>query len=193
MVSGGVPKAMVSYLGKWDGLFARLLCAYHVIAYAAEGMEPPTMVDEGCAASVCGLMKGLLLRHGLIFYEQIIAQSDRCQHAKWIAGYVLTRGVSQIRVSDVAAQYHEWRSLDAGTKSEAFNILMECDWIRPDPTGNVDRASRMPKRYIVNPMAAGLFAEQAAKEIQARKAARELLAENISDHIDQQTNFNEKH
>ena len=67
-----------AWLGKWDGLYARLLLLYHVIECATMGKYPTErQVDAHTADKVERLMCGVLLHHAIHFYAEIIDANER--------------------------------------------------------------------------------------------------------------------
>ncbi|HKO88759.1 MAG TPA: DUF3987 domain-containing protein [Burkholderiales bacterium] len=169
------PKKMLGYLGKWEGLFARLLCTYHVVNCVGQNVRPTPTIDESVAMNVCELMECLLLPHAMEFYDNVVHQSERSQHYRWIASFILAYKLAELPVRDVLRNYKGFSHIDDNTKRGAWVYLEDAGWIRPSGFARTNKRSGIPTRWDVNPEVHKMFAARAAIELRSRQAAMESI------------------
>lgn len=171
-----LPSGLRSHLGKWSGLFARLLLVYHAIE--CHGMRVhPVQADVGgqCAERVEALMRGFLLPHALAYYTDILGASGELEHARWVAGYILSRGLSDIANRDLVQAYKQWRGMDDWRRQRVMQVLEDMGWVRPVATE--DRPSRRgATSWLVNPTVHELFCAKAELEADRRQRLRDEVA-----------------
>jgi hypothetical protein len=167
---------LLGYLGKWDGLFARLLCTYHVVQYTANGNRPAQYIDEATATRVVLFMEQLLLPHAEEFYETVLATSQRRSIARWIAGMVLAKKMPTVGTRDVTVACHPYRDApDDHVRRGAWGALQDAEWVRPSPTARMNRHTGIATQWEVNPLVHELFAERAKIEVKERAAKRAAI------------------
>lgn len=160
--------AMRGALAKWDGLYARLLLIYHLV----ECSDAPSLVSGDTARRVARLMVLYLLPQTARLYAELVGDGHS-QHAKWIAGYILARGLDHISARDVGRAYRELRD-DTAAISAAMETLTLASWVTP---ANDHRPGSPLRRWRVSPAVHRTFAVRAVKEREERAAKRQLIAE----------------
>ena len=171
-----LPGGLRSHLGKWPGLFARLLLTYHAIECAAKSMHPcDALVSEQTAAQVDRLMRRFLLPHALAYYSDILGASSDLEHARWVAGYVLSRNVTRLAARDLMQAYRAWRGLDDWRRQRVMGVLEDSGWLVT--VGEEKHNKRGASAWVVNPRAHVEFAAKAAQESERRARLREEIAE----------------
>lgn len=173
---GALPGGLRSHLGKWSGLFARLLLTYHAIECAADGVYPTSRkVAEHTAHQVDQLMRRFLLPHALAYYSDILGANTELEHARWIGGYALSRGVTTLTNRDLMQSYKAWRGMDDWKRQRVMQVLEDMGWLVP--MADEDRQSkRGASVWIVNPRCHRVFAEKAIFEAERREKLREEVA-----------------
>lgn len=170
-----LPGGLRSHLGKWSGLFARLLLIYHAIECHGAQVHPGTrLVTRACAEQVELLMRGFLLPHALAYYTDILGASSELEHARWIASYALSRGMSEIQNRDLMQAYKQWRGMDDWRRQRVMQLLEDMGWCSPISTEGSSR--RTAHAWAINPVVHELFAERAAEEAERRGRLREEIA-----------------
>ncbi len=171
-----LPGGLRSHLGKWSGLFARLLLTFHAIDCAAAQVHP-------CAAQVSGeaaqrverLMRKFLLPHALAYYTDVLGASGDMEHVRWIAGYILSRECVAISNRDLIQQYRNWRGMTDFQRTRIMQSLEDASWIVPV---DEDRTSRRgATSWVVNGRVHQKFAELAQLERDRREKIRSELDE----------------
>ena len=114
-------------------------------------------------------MRELLFPH-LIRAEALMFSSVMTGHARWIAGYILSRSLVRLSLRDVVQAYHALR--DPEHRRELLDVmdsLVTMEWLKPEPSPNPARPSSM---WLVNPAVHTSFAARAAQERERREQAR---------------------
>lgn len=169
-------------LGKWPGLFARLALLFHLIDYADPELqgglarEPQLVVPAGTAERVAGYMRDVLLPH-LLRAEALMFASTLTGHARWIAGFILTKACKRLALRDVVQAYHPLRAPEQRRELlEVMESLVAMGWLRAEPHAN---PARGPSAWLVNPAVHTRFAARAEAERAERAAAQEDLGERL--------------
>lgn len=173
-----VPHSMIAYLGKWEGLFARLLLTYHMINYVGNGAKTRPIVDDDTAMRVCQLMEQCLLPHALEFYGNVLSGNEAVRHAQWIAGYILSRDLTELATRDITQGYREYYRLEGAKQLLVWSMLENAGWLRP--IGRVNRTTRIATRWEVNPVVHQVYADQAKRERIQREATKKLIEETVA-------------
>jgi Protein of unknown function (DUF3987) len=165
-----------SALGKWPGLFARLTLTFHLIQLAdarASGERPISdVVQPKTARPAAAYMRDILLPH-LLRADALMFATEQTGHARWIAGYILAKGLAEITVRDVVRAYGALRAPER--RRDLLDVLASLEpvgWIRPTTSTN-------PTHWTVNPRVHELFAKQA----QAARATREETKRRIAEAV----------
>ena len=170
-----------SALDKWPGLFARVALTFHIVELADANLRgddlPPMMVlPEATARRAASFLRDIVLPH-LLRADRLMFATLQTGHARWIAGFILTRGGNWVTLRDVVQAYGILRAPEARRELlEVMESLVTTGWLRPEFQAN---PSRPPAAWAVNPAVHLVFAERATREQersrQAQDAMRELL------------------
>jgi hypothetical protein len=165
-----------AWLGKWDGLFARLLLVYHVIECSTDGVYPSTVEVTGeTADQVERLLCGVLLHHAMHFYAEIIDANERQEHVRQLARLILAKGFERITKRDITLLWKASRRLEWWELRQVIDALCTMDWLLPDMEA-LDTDGK-PRAWFVNAAVHTMFSEAAQREQARRKAATETLRE----------------
>lgn len=168
---------IVAWLGKWTGLFARLLLTYHVIECSIDSIYPSAQdVSEATALQVERLMCDVLLRHAIYFYNEVIDQHERHENVRQLARLILAKQLTRITKRDLTLYWKASRKLGEWDVRAVMETLATMAWLAPD-IASVDVLDGKPRAWIVNPLVHDLFAKQAESEMARRQAATELIRE----------------
>lgn len=167
-----LPGGLRSHLGKWSGLFARLLLVFHAVECAGESIHPVQRdVSQKCAERVERLMRRFLLPHALAYYTDILGSNSDLDHARWVAGYILSRGLQTITNRDLVQAYKQWRGMDDWRRTRVMQVLEDMAWL--SPLGEEDKRSRRAATsWAINPEVHDLFALRAEEEAERRARVR---------------------
>lgn len=167
-------KYLTAALGKWSGLFARLLLVYHACDVAGTSQHPAgKKVSAKSAQKVADLMMSALLPHAMRFYQGLDTTQD---NAREIAALLLARQWDRFTVKrDLNRHMSKARKLKPWELDEALERLEAFSWIAPD-MGKVNERGK-PVAYLVNPAIHTKYAAQADKERQRRAEVVELMRE----------------
>ena len=173
---GALPSGLRSHLGKWSGLFARLLLVFHAIECAGRGEHPQSVVAGAeVAARVDRFMRRFLLPHALAYYTDVLGASSDLEHVRWVAGHVLSKGLTAINNRELTQAYKAWRGLDDWRRARVMALLEDMGWIVAIPDdGKTGR--RGAQHWAVNPAVHGVFARKAKEEGRRRDRIRAELA-----------------
>ena len=171
-----LPGGLRSHLGKWSGLFARLLLVYHAIECAAESIHPTQrQVSMQTAAQVDRLMRRFLLPHALAYYTDVLGSNGDLEHARWVAGHILSKGLTSISNRDLVQSYKQWRGMDDWRRQRVMQVLEDMAWVTP--MMEEGRASkRGATHWMVNANVHQAFASKAQDEAQRRDRIRAEIA-----------------
>lgn len=166
---------LTAALGKWSGLFARLLLVYHCLDSYQRGEYPTAYQVTGeTAEQVATLMWRILLPHSLKFYNAIDPLQDSSQD---LARLILAKGWRRFTVKrDFNQHWKASRRMKPWEISQTLERLEGFNWITPDLTTrpNIDGS---PTAYVVNPQVHILHAEQAEVERHRRAEVARAMAE----------------
>jgi hypothetical protein len=169
-------------LGKWPGLFARLTLLFHLID-AADGQrddappqQPDATIGEHVAARVAALMRDVLLPH-LLRAEALMFATAQTGHARWIAGYILSRESKRLALRDIVQAYHPLRAPEQRRElMDVLESLVAMGWLVPEPQANL---ARSPSAWLINPAIYEKFAARAEAERAARAEAVRAMGERL--------------
>jgi hypothetical protein len=170
-----LPGGLRSHLGKWSGLFARLLLIYHAIECTADRVHPcAERVSGATAARVDALMRRFLLPHALAYYTDVLGASSDLEHARWVAGHILSKRLDAISNRDLVQAYKQWRGLDDWRRQRVMQVLEDMGWLTPILEDGARR--RGATHWAVNPMVHEQFARKAEDETARRDKIRAEIA-----------------
>jgi hypothetical protein len=171
---GSLPGGLVSHLGKWSGLFARLTLLYHVIDCNSKFRHPSeVLVSEETAAKVDLLMRKFLLPHALAYYTDILGSASELEHARWIAGHILSKNLDVLQNRDLMLSYKQWRGLDDWKRQKVMQILQDNGWITP--LEDVRYNKRGAHTWVIVKSVHALFSEKAMSEASKRAKIRDEM------------------
>jgi putative DNA primase/helicase len=169
-----LPGGLKSHLGKWSGLFARLLLIYHAIECAALRRHPcMVQVTEDTAKRVDMLMRNYLLPHAMAYYTDILGAESDLEHARWIAGHILSKRLDVITQRDVLQAYKQWRGLDEWRRVRIMQSLEDMGWLTA--VGDDRRSRRGSHTWAVTTSVHQIFAEKAKRETATRDKVRQQI------------------
>lgn len=172
---GSLPGGLKSHLGKWPGLFARLLLTFHVIDCATRSVYPTAEQVSGATAErVETLMRKFLLPHALSYYTDILGSASDLEHVRWIAGYILAKEITVLRNRDLVSAYRQWRGMDQWRRQRVMKALEDYGWIAPQ--AETLSQQRQHSEFYVNPEVHQTFKNMAEDERRRRLKAREHIA-----------------
>lgn len=181
MEFGTLPGGLISHLGKWSGLFARLTLLFHAIECHALHVHPAARQVTGETASrVDLLMRKFLLPHALAYYTDILGAASELEHARGIAAYVLAKTLNVVTKRDLMQHYKPWRGLDDWKRQKIMQVLEDMGWLVPMDDARESRKGA--HTWAVVSSIHVKFADKAAHEAEKRARIREeIQAMKISD------------
>jgi hypothetical protein len=171
-----------SALGKWPGLFARMTLLFQLIDHAdalLRGVEPPDvmMVPEPVARRSAAYLRDVLLPH-LLRAEAVMFSSVQSGHARWIAGFILSREDGRLALRDVVRAYGPLKAPEQ--RHELLSVMQSLEtmgWLKAEPQEN---PAQPPTAWEVNPLVRKRFARRAAEERMARQQAKARIAATLA-------------
>jgi Protein of unknown function (DUF3987) len=177
MVSAFDHPHIQAWLGKWTGLFARLLLTYHVIECASMGKYPAEVKVSGeTAEKVERLMCDVLLHHAIHFYTEVIDAHERQENVRQLARTILAKGFQRITKRDLTLHWKTSRRLEGWEMRATIEALCNMAWLEPEES-STDPMDGKPRAWRVNPKVHEVFARQAEREAQRRREAMEVIRE----------------
>lgn len=168
-------------MGKWPGLFARILLTVHVCECAARKVHPTAEpVSPATAERVEKLMCAGLLHHAMHFYTELVDADDRHEHVRQLARLILARGWSTMSRRDLATGWKASRSLKDWELQSVIGTLCTYGWLEPESEA-IGHDGR-PNRWAVNPLVHEAFATRATIERDRRQAAVAAIREVRESH-----------
>ena len=174
-MTAGLMPPLVAALGKWPGLFGRLMCVSACIRAADAGMTtPPAVISLDIAEQAWRWLKELIWPHALQFYMGQADLGDETKSIRQFAEFILARELNgKIRPHWINSNWSHYRyTLKNSRARREFWIMAEqAGWVRA--VGTFDRnGGQLASEYEVNPLAFdGRFSDQI-------KQARNLLQRN---------------
>jgi hypothetical protein len=165
------------WLDKMPNEFGRLSLVFHFIdhygAAGAGGGTIPAIIGHDTAALARRYLTEFVYSHALTFYLKDLGASTMDEHALWIAGFVLARGLPAISSRDIYRVYPALKSPEKRSLIVATMRVLEMhDWVKP---AGLDRHG-VENRWTVNPAVHdGRFAEIAATERSRRDGVQERI------------------
>lgn len=168
-------KHLSAALGKWEGMFARLLLIYHAAECASLSIHPiERTVSEDSAHRVATLLWRVILPHTMAFYDGL---DPADQNARALAGLLLARGWARFTVKrDLHNHMLAWRKLRDWERDEVLDRLEAYGWISPEISARIGDRGR-PASYLVNTSVHERFTAFAERERERRAAVVEVMRE----------------
>nr|WP_244623437.1 DUF3987 domain-containing protein [Bradyrhizobium sp. MOS001] len=171
------------WLDKMPNEFGRLSLVFHFIEhYGASGAVadtlPAAVIGQGTAERARRYLTEFVYSHALTFYLKDLGASTMDEHALWVAGFVLARGLAAISSRDVYRVYPALKSPEKRSLIVATMRVLEMhDWVKP---AHIDRHG-VEDRWTVNPAVHdGRFAEIAATERRRRDGVQESIKQGAA-------------
>lgn len=164
-----------SWLGKTEGLSARLILTYHGIECADKKTHPNShYISAETASMVRDLWFNFLLPHAIAFYINIVGFSEIGKHVRKIAELCLTSETNEISNRDFLRGWIGWRHIKDWDQHTVIQQLIDQGWILPHPLARQTNKG-YPTRFLINPELATYYAERKAAEIERRELAAEAI------------------
>lgn len=162
-------------LGKWSGLYARLLLIWHCCDAHEQSIYPTNIqVSKNTADKVIKFMLTVLLPHMVKFYSALDPLEDITRE---LAKLILAKEWQRFTPKrDFNNYWKKSRTLKPWEIKTALERLEAFSWITPEYNATIDKDG-IAKAYIVNKEIHTLFTEQKAKEIERRKDVTETMQE----------------
>jgi hypothetical protein len=177
----GVSPAMRQWLDKMPNEFGRLALIFHFIEWhtSPEGVlsasNPPPLVSADTARRARRFLTEFAFPHALVFHQSVLGRSEYEEHAAWIGGYILARGLSVVSLRDIYKNYSPFKPAKArGDLPGIMQALESEDWLCPC---SMRQQAGRPTRWFVNPAVHEAFTAQAATERDARASAQTSIRE----------------
>lgn len=168
---------LASHIGKWEGLFLRLMLTMHFIENPA-GDTASIKVSERIAKMTEIFMFDLLLPHTVYFHEQL-DNSGGSPLVKEMTGnvakHILRNGWTEFTPGMLTEGAKAWRYKDETTKDHALTQLESFGWIKEAEVISAPgkRGRKATTRFLVNP---GVHSKFSKKATEIRKAFSEIAA-----------------
>lgn len=174
-----IPTAARQWIDKVPNEFGRFALVFHFIEHG-NGVRrltdeaPPEFISGDTAARVRRFLTEFAYPTARAFYEQLWVRPAEQTPAKWIAGYILARGIDKISVRDIYRAYPKLRPHERREAIPATMRALELSgWAkvwRKDAHG-------IPTMWSINPAVHdGRFAEVARREKERRENVRKKIA-----------------
>jgi hypothetical protein len=168
---------LVAWLGKWTGLFARLLLTYHVVDCASRRAHPSEhLIGEQLARQVERLMCDVLLHHAVHFYAEVIDQHERQENVRQLGRLIVAKRLTRLAKRDITLGWKASRKLEPWELRAVTDSLCTLGWLEPEP-GAIDSSDGKPRAWTVNPKVHAVFAEHGEREAARRREAHAMLRE----------------
>jgi hypothetical protein len=162
------PPRLCSHAGKWKGQFAR----YALVLHAMECVENGTftnIIEKETVAKVARLFETFLIPNAMLFFDGENVTNEPLEHAKWLAGWILSRSLTEVSRRDMQRSYRDVRN-DPGALRKATKLLEDFGWIAPKKTVRNETTA-----WHVNPQVHVLFQARAVEEARRRDETRRYL------------------
>jgi hypothetical protein len=151
----GVSGLLLSHVGKWPGLAARLALILELLWWAGhERPAPggPTMVSRRAALAAIGFVSGYVHPMARRVYGEAglpKIERDACTIARWLAREIRARDPDRVSTREIQRA----RLAGLGTASDVKAALPELEadgWVRPAPT-RVGQSGRPAGDWLIAP------------------------------------------
>ena len=134
-----LPAPLKEATSKWRGLLARLSLVFHCIEIAEArqaGQQPDAFAMRALQAATvqraCNFIMRVVVPSTFRFHTEIGSTGISETHARWVAGYLLSRKLESITARDVGRAYREIR----GNRAEivaTMDLLDHAGWVQQHP------------------------------------------------------------
>ncbi|GLR91305.1 bifunctional DNA primase/polymerase [Bradyrhizobium iriomotense] len=166
------------WLDKMPNEFGRLSLIFHFIEWYASDLSadigggPAEFISLGTAARARRYLTEFVYPHARTFYLKELGTSEVDEHALWIAGFVLSRGLKTIKTRDIYRSYPALRAQEQRSQiATTMRVLEMYDWVRP-----IKERKGVDDEWAINPAVHdGRFADTAELERSRRGNVRETI------------------
>jgi hypothetical protein len=178
----GAPPAFRQWLEKTINEFGRLALVFHFLEWHSSeegrlfGGPPPSLISLETARRARRYLSEFIYPHAQVFYRRILGSSPSEEHARWIAGYILSGELSSVSARDISRHYSQLK--DPKKRQElvhAMSLLETNDWVR-----SANWTNRGPTTWAVNPVVHLRYSARAELERNHRLATRQKIAQNAT-------------
>jgi Protein of unknown function (DUF3987) len=178
---GALP-AFRQWLEKTINEFGRLALVFHFLEWHSSddgslvGGAPPSLISLETARRARRYLSEFIYPHAQVFYRRILGSSPSEEHARWIAGYILSGELSSVSARDISRHYSQLK--DPKKRQElvhAMSSLETNDWVRP-----ANWTNRGATTWTVNPAVHLRYSARAELERNHRLATRQKIAQNAT-------------
>jgi hypothetical protein len=162
------PPRLCSHAGKWKGQFARYALVLHAMECVENGTFTNT-IEKKTVAKVGRLFEQFLIPNAMLFFDGENFMNEPLNHAKWLAGWILSRQLTEVSRRDMQRSYRDVRN-DPAALRKATRLLEDFGWIAPKHT-----VRNEPTSWHVNPQVHVLFQARAVEEARRREETRRYL------------------
>ena len=163
-----------SWLAKIESNFCRLLLTFHALNCAVEIPGKISKIIPGeTARQVERLVTDFLLPSASRFYSDLIG-SEFFGHAKWVAGYILSKKSERISFRDISRNYRALKDDRMGI-NRSMDLLELAGWV----TARQPKPGKATIHWEVNSRVHEVFAERAEEERERREIERKRIAEVV--------------
>jgi hypothetical protein len=153
----------VGFVGKLAGIWGRLCLVLHLIA-----APDRTIVKAATAELARDLVFDVILPTAARVYMEMGGAGGNAEATQSIAGYILTKSLRRLLMSDLTADVRACRGLSSDDVRRLVSPLEAGGWLQPEKEfGNT--------RWLVSSLVHERFADQARRESERRRATREMI------------------
>jgi len=177
-----LPAIIRETASKWSGLLARLSLIFHLVGLADRQITGATLtphdlcrVTGPTVTMAASFLKRIVLPNLFrLGFETMPEEGAPAAHARWIAGYILTRRAEHIAASEIGRAYRPLRG-KPGEIAEAMAVLNDVGWTTPS------EARHDGARWSINPAVHQVFEAAALAERERRMQVRQAIAAEVAD------------
>jgi phage/plasmid primase-like uncharacterized protein len=152
--------ALKAHLNKWEAIFSRICLVYHIVDAVCNDEYPSKIIPSSIPEMALRLMFDFLLPNSVRFYHETLDDGQNMNHAKWIAGLILTKKLGKLTPREIERAYRHLRN-QRKLLFNTMNTLSIAGWVKKKEDGK-----RVTWR--VNPIVHRKFAKQAELEKKRR-------------------------
>lgn len=139
-------------VGKLPGMVLRIALVLELLGWAQRGGVEPREVSVASLGAAVDLADAYLKPMALRVYgDAALPPAER--HAATVARYIVRNRLARVNAGDVRRRWRLPGLKTADAVREALELLVEAEWLRPDPSRQGDAGGRQRSDYLVNPRA----------------------------------------